>query len=92
MTNLRIRYLNEIQFPFNPTRVKIPWEERFSELKQFKAKYSNCLVPRGYKGKLGTWVQNQRSKYKDLRAGRRTTLTEEKVKKLEDCKCFIYKL
>jgi hypothetical protein len=89
MTSLRIRYLNELQFPFNPTRVKIPWEERFEELKQFKAKYGNCLVPRGYTGKLGTWLQNQRSKYKILKAGGKSTMTEERVKKLEDRK---YKL
>ena len=49
MTGLRIRYLNEIQFPFAATRVKVPWEERFLELKRFKEKYGNCLVPRGTK-------------------------------------------
>lgn len=60
MTSLKIRFLNEIQFPFTSTRVKVPWEERFEELKRFKDKYGNCSVPRGYQGRLGIWVQNQR--------------------------------
>ena len=47
MTGLRIRYLNEIQFPFAPTRVRVPWEERYLELRRFKEKYGNILVPRG---------------------------------------------
>ena len=33
---------------------------------------------------LGRWVSMQRSHYKDLRAGRKTTMTKERVKKLQD--------
>ncbi len=119
MTGLRIRYLNEIQFPFTPTRVKVPWEERFLELKLFKEKYGNCLVPRGminccvkyvffflfeiisalsdifpprtkigYQGKLGNWLQNQRNSYKALKAGKKSSMSQEQIKKLEDCKYY----
>lgn len=52
MTALKVHYLNEIQFPFSATRLKVPWDERFEELKRYKAKYGNILVPRSYPGKI----------------------------------------
>ena len=40
----------------------------------------------GYQGKLGGWVQNQRAKYKARKKGKESSLTDEQIKKLEDCK------
>jgi hypothetical protein len=54
MTALKVHYLNEIQFPFSATRLTVPWDERFEELKLYKAKYGNILVPRSYPGKIFT--------------------------------------
>jgi len=84
MTGLKISFLNEIDFPFTSTVVKIPWEERYAELKRFKAKYGNTMVPQGYTGQLGMWTQRQRNKYKDYKAGKKTSMTEERVKLLEE--------
>lgn len=40
----------------------------FEKLKEYKATYGNCLVPKRYKDnpKLGTWVDTQRVQYKKL--------------------------
>ena len=39
------------------------WDERFEELKKFKAKHGHCNVPQK-QGSLGVWVSNQRQAYK----------------------------
>ena len=41
----------------------MPWETRFNELVQYKAKHGDCNVPRS-QGQLGKWVNNQRTIYK----------------------------
>ena len=41
----------------------VPWETRFDELVQYKAKHGDCNVP-DKQGKLGTWVGTQRKAYK----------------------------
>ena len=40
----------------------VPWETRFNELVQYKAKHGDCNVPTK-QGKLGTWVHTQRIAY-----------------------------
>lgn len=52
MTPQRVRYLNAIQFPLLPSRQKISWDDRYEELKSYKAKYGNIVVPRSYPGRL----------------------------------------
>ena len=42
---------------------KVPWETRFNELIQYKAKHGDCKVPRS-QGPLGRWVRQQREVYK----------------------------
>ena len=42
----------------------LPWETRFNELVQYKAKHGDCIVPQR-QGQLGTWVSNQRFNYKE---------------------------
>lgn len=39
---------------------KVSWEERFNELKKFKAKTGHCVVPQDYSENksLGQWVHN----------------------------------
>ena len=60
-----IDQLNEIGFKWalivkGPT---VPWETRFKQLVQYKAKHGDCNVPDG-QGKLGNWVRKQRGAYK----------------------------
>ena len=63
----RIDRLNVVGFDWMPPRgagsKERPWEIRFNELVQYKAKHGDCNVPRS-RGQLGRWVHNQREKYK----------------------------
>lgn len=45
------------------------WDAMFTRLKEYKAKYGDCLVPKRFKEdqKLGTWVDTQRVQYKKLK-------------------------
>ena len=42
----------------------VPWETRFDELVQYKAKHGDCDVPTK-QGKLGCWVCTQRGAYRE---------------------------
>ena len=44
----------------------VPWQTRFNELVQYKAKYGDCNVPRS-QGPLGRWVHNQRDSYREVK-------------------------
>jgi hypothetical protein len=59
---------------------KIPWEEQFDKLKEFKRKNGHCIVSRYDKNweNLGIWVRNQRSTKKKGR------LSPERIKLLND--------
>ena len=67
------------------------WDERFQELKAYKEKHGDCLVPQRYKPNpsLGRWVENQRSQYhryiKARQAGKTTLgiMPEERILQLE---------
>lgn len=61
------------------------WHQRFNELLEFKAEYGNCLVPNAFPNnpQLGAWVKRQRRQYKLFRQGLHSTITLERIKKLE---------
>ncbi|EJK61851.1 hypothetical protein THAOC_17581, partial [Thalassiosira oceanica] len=61
----RIVRLNNIGFKWAPKveAPTVPWETRFDELVQYKAKHDNCKVPQR-QGPLGCWVNHQRRNYK----------------------------
>lgn len=61
------------------------WNDRFQELKRFKDKYGHCIVPTKFKPNpsLGCWVSTQRVHFKRLKVGRHTSLTQEKIDKLD---------
>eukprot|EP00816_Leptocylindrus_hargravesii_P011744 CAMPEP_0196815602 /NCGR_PEP_ID=MMETSP1362-20130617/50747_1 /TAXON_ID=163516 /ORGANISM="Leptocylindrus danicus, Strain CCMP1856" /LENGTH=630 /DNA_ID=CAMNT_0042192627 /DNA_START=193 /DNA_END=2085 /DNA_ORIENTATION=+ len=61
------------------------WDLRFKELREYKENHGDCMVPQQYsenKG-LGAWVAKQRHEYKLLLAGKKTALSEMRVKLLE---------
>ncbi|EJK44189.1 hypothetical protein THAOC_37294, partial [Thalassiosira oceanica] len=70
----RIERLNSIGFKW-ALREAAPWETRFDELVQYKAKRGHSNVPRS-QGKLGVWVCTQRSAYM---AG---SLTKDRIDRL----------
>jgi hypothetical protein len=67
------------------------WTERFNSLCLYREKHGNCLVPNKY-GKdlpLARWVTRQRYQYKLMIEGRSSTITEERVKALDEI-CFTW--
>ena len=58
-------------------RVRLDWETRYKWLKAYKQRNGHCNVPRT-DDKLGRWVQNQRSLY------RQGKLRVERINKLEE--------
>ena len=61
---------------------QVTWSLRFAELAAYKTKRGTCNVPQSYP-KLGLWVHSQRVKYKLFKDGKKSTMTDEKVAKLE---------
>ncbi|EJK44240.1 hypothetical protein THAOC_37237, partial [Thalassiosira oceanica] len=63
----RIERLNSIGFKWvlrvlREAAPTVPWETRFDELVQYKAKHDNCNVAKS-QGPLGNWVSTQRAAY-----------------------------
>jgi len=84
MTEERIRALNDVGFNWSSTGTT--WNERFQELKDYKERFGNCLVPTKYSTnpKLGKWVSTQRYQYKLYMEGKSSQMTEERIRALED--------
>ena len=73
-----IKKLNEIGFDWDP--LVSAWEEMFYALCKFKEEHGHCNVKQKYpqNPKLATWVNTQRSQYKER------TYLPERQKRLED--------
>jgi hypothetical protein len=63
----------------------LPWDLRFRQLKQYKAEFGNCSVPRSYSvnPQLGAWVHYQRQQYRLMSRNKKSQMTEERVTLLE---------
>ena len=74
----RLKRLEELGFVWNP--YGLVWNQRFTELVEYKQKHGHCNVPHGYSAnpQLGTWVRNQRTYYK------RSKLDAEQIQRLEE--------
>ncbi|KAL7528498.1 hypothetical protein ACHAWF_002586 [Thalassiosira exigua] len=46
------------------TNPRATWDERYQELKDYKAEHGHCVVPKNY-GPLGSWVRAQRHSMKE---------------------------
>jgi hypothetical protein len=62
------------------------WAEHFNDLCLYRQKHGNCQIPNTYRGdlSLARWVKRQRYQYKLMIEGKSSTMTEERVKALED--------
>jgi hypothetical protein len=67
---------------FKPER----WQERYDELVQYRDEFGDCLVPHNWTQNtpLAQWVKRQRYQFKLKKANRHTTLTDERMKSLDD--------
>jgi hypothetical protein len=70
---------------FRPYLVGL-WAVRFNDLRLYREKQGNCLVPWAYKENLplARWVKRQRFQYKLMVEGKSSAMTDERVKALEE--------
>lgn len=88
LTKGRIVQLNKIDFVWVVgcgVRDK-RWKQRLEELKAYKKKHGNCIVPNIYEdnAQLGKWVTTQRNQYNNLQKGLHSHLTEERIHQLNN--------
>jgi hypothetical protein len=83
LTDDRVKTLDQIGFIWSSHDAV--WEQRLSELAQYKRTYHNCFVPSSYQNnpQLAVWVKRQRRQYKLSREGKPVSLTHERIAKLE---------
>jgi hypothetical protein len=84
LTPERVNALDGIGFVWNPPRPC--WEDRLSELAEYRKIHGHCNVPERYSEniKLGKWVKTQRYKYKLYQEGKTSPMTEIRIQALEN--------
>mmetsp|Transcript_18477 Transcript_18477/g.27915 ORF Transcript_18477/g.27915 Transcript_18477/m.27915 type:complete len:294 (-) Transcript_18477:97-978(-) len=82
MTKSRIQMLNKIGFVWE--QQESLWQQRFSELSEFKLEHGHCYVPHNYSSnpQLPTWVKCQRRQYHLYRKKLPSNMTLERIRKL----------
>jgi hypothetical protein len=62
------------------------WTEKFEELLHFRELYGHCLVPNCHPNNpaLAQWTKRQRYQYKLKVDGKRSTITDERVRALDE--------
>jgi hypothetical protein len=83
LTDERVKLLDKIGFIWNSHDAV--WEERWNELLQYKQVHKDCIVPSNYKPnlQLAVWVKRQRRQYKFFCEKKATSMTTERISKLE---------
>jgi hypothetical protein len=84
MTTFRIQILESLGFVWVIVGVT-PWEDRLSELADYRKIHGHCNVPYtcSENTKLGQWVGTQRSNYKLQVKGKTSPLTTLRIRELE---------
>ena len=82
MTTERIRLLEAIGITWDSQGTL--WNDRYSELEQFKSTKGHCNVPSKYpkNPQLSTWVKCQRRQYKLFKDGKPSNMTTDRIKTL----------
>ena len=62
------------------------WDDMFSQLVLFESEHKHCDVPTTFpeNQKLANWVMAQRSAYKKKMAGKHSTMTDDRIRRLEE--------
>eukprot|EP00041_Stephanoeca_diplocostata_P018305 m.382558 g.382558 ORF g.382558 m.382558 type:complete len:558 (-) comp20973_c0_seq1:1188-2861(-) len=84
MTDERIAELEAIGFVWS-LKKRASFEQRFAELTEYHKQHGDCKVPSGraeYK-QLSSWVSKQRAERKKMLAGESSSMTPERVEKLD---------
>jgi hypothetical protein len=85
LTDERKNTLEKLGFAWN-SRHKAMWEQRLSELLEFKQLHGHCNVPSSYhkNHSLSVWVQCQRRQHKLFMAkSKQSHMNQERIEKLE---------
>jgi hypothetical protein len=77
----QVEALNSLDFFAAEIPKRLSWQERYNELKLYKEKHGDCMVPRPYDPTLAQWVENQRKAYRS-RSG--PHLKAEQITALEE--------
>lgn len=83
LSQRRLTKLLEIGFLFEPFATA--WDQRYQELQDFYREHGHSVVPAHYvpNPSLAVWVGEQRYHFKKLREGRPTSMTPERIARLE---------
>eukprot|EP00980_Cylindrotheca_fusiformis_P003750 scaffold833_cov92-Cylindrotheca_fusiformis.AAC.4 len=87
LTDERVKQLESIGFKWVVREQgSLIWKKRVQALIEYRKKHGDCRVPQKYPENkaLGSWVNDQRKQYKYKQEGRRTTLTDVRIKELEN--------
>jgi Helicase associated domain len=83
MTLDRFRQLSELDFCYDTH--ESTWQQRLSELEEFKRVNGNCVVSSSNaNAKLAVWVHHQRRQYKKMLLGLPSHMSQERMKALND--------
>lgn len=86
MTEERIQKLESLGVEWRVMAERVPWQQRFEELKLYAHEHGNCSIPgtdEKYK-QLCVWLRNQRKGYALYKAkGKGRGMTEERIRLLE---------
>ena len=85
LTPERIQKLDDIDFDWG-TPAEVAWRHRYEELVQYKKVHGHCNVPELWDENpaLGQWVVQQRVRYRNLMAGRKPDICEDRIKALAE--------
>jgi hypothetical protein len=83
MTQERVAFLEKIGFVWDSHVAA--WEERKSELLDYRAQYGHCNVPSNYSPnrQLAVWVKRQRRQYKFFCDTKPSSMTTDRISTLE---------
>jgi hypothetical protein len=80
----RIQALESLGFEWSSRGAPCIWEDRLSELADYRKVHGHCNVPQKYSEnvKLGTWVAKQRSQYRLHQEGKTSQMTLPRIQAL----------
>eukprot|EP00816_Leptocylindrus_hargravesii_P002630 CAMPEP_0196809950 /NCGR_PEP_ID=MMETSP1362-20130617/9825_1 /TAXON_ID=163516 /ORGANISM="Leptocylindrus danicus, Strain CCMP1856" /LENGTH=258 /DNA_ID=CAMNT_0042184801 /DNA_START=13 /DNA_END=789 /DNA_ORIENTATION=+ len=89
LTESRVRDLEALGFVWHARTHFRTWEQRYEELQDYIRKHGDCNISQNYGPEhpyrsLGVWIKNQRYQAKRLREGKKSTMTQERIRLLED--------
>eukprot|EP00550_Attheya_septentrionalis_P001317 CAMPEP_0198286796 /NCGR_PEP_ID=MMETSP1449-20131203/5767_1 /TAXON_ID=420275 /ORGANISM="Attheya septentrionalis, Strain CCMP2084" /LENGTH=300 /DNA_ID=CAMNT_0043984603 /DNA_START=342 /DNA_END=1244 /DNA_ORIENTATION=- len=78
--------LSPKELMYHPEILGGAWLERLKELREYKERHGDCLVPKRYAPNqtLGNWVNKQRQLYRKYQKGESSSMSPERVWVLEE--------